>query len=328
MLIFFLFNTGKHIMNCRLFCLILCLSINIAHTIPITETQTASCFLPNSVEKEAQAAFQYFLDEVELDPLLTHEEQDKKVEEFTLFAESLSPEVASLLTTLLLNETRLRILDMLQNAALSDSEIRACLANNEKAIMGVQKMNVEIAREMLFFVAELKIHRYYIHEFGMALGCPEKQLLRHDLCKLHAGQFEGYARYFRGGRQQSDKPGYLEAWEYHQHEEHHRESYDKEGFNFDTFPEERLRNNMLEAVADLLAATKQRGGTTPIDWLIKSFTRKPPHHRLLPFLEEALIKAQALYLDSEEDPESLFKGLPCWNRDVEALFNDLKDSLL
>lgn len=315
-------------MKCTLIYLILCLSMNTLHATPGTETQTTSHLSAISVEKDAQAAFQYFLDEIELDPFLTHEEQDRKVEEFTLFAESLSPEVASLVTTLLLNETRLRIIDMLQNAALSDTEIQDCLADNEEAILGVQNMNVEIARDMLFFVAELKLHRYYIHEYGMALGCPEKQLLRHDLCKLHAEQFEGYARYFRGGRHESDKPGFLDAWEVHQHAEHHRESYDKEGFNFDTFPEERLRNNMLEAVTDILAATKQRGGTTPVDWIMKSFTRKPPNPRLLPYIEEALIKAHALYLDNLENPESnpLFKGLPCWNSDVEALFNDLRET--
>ncbi|MCE5317076.1 MAG: DUF5662 family protein [Parachlamydia sp.] len=295
-------------MKCVIIFVIFCLPINILQA---TE----------SVEKEAQAAFEYFLDEVELDPLLTHEEQNKKVDEFTLFAESLSPDAASLLTTLLLNETHLRIIDILQNASLSDSEIHHHLASNEKAILAVQQMNVETAREMLFFVAELKIHRALIREYGMALGCPEKQLLRHDLCKLHKGQFEGYVRYFRGGRKEKDKPGLLAAWERHQHEEHHLESYEKEGFNFDTFPVERLRNNMLEAVADILAATNQRGGTTPVDWLIKSITRKPPHHRLLPFIEEALKKAHALYLASEEDPNSLFKGLPCWNSEVEALFN-------
>lgn len=305
-----------------LFYLSFCLSVNILHA--QSETQTAHV-LARSVEKEAQAAFQYFLDEVERDPLLTHEEQDKKVEEYTQIAESLHPKVASLLTTLLLHETRLRILDMLQNAALSDSEIQERLANNEKAIRGVKKMNVETARQMLFFVAELKLHRHYIHEYGMALGCPEKQLLRHDLCKLHAGQFEGYARYFRGGRKGGDKQGFLAAWELHQHAEHHRESYEKEGFDFDNFSEERLRNNMLEAVTDLLAATKQRGGTTPIDWILKSFTRKPPHPRLLPYLEEALKKAHALYLDNESNP--LFKGLPCWNRDVEGLFLHMKETL-
>lgn len=53
---------------------------------------------------------------------------------------------------------------------------------------------------MLFFVAELKIHRQYVYDFGIALGCPAKQLLRHDLCKLDIEQIEGYARYFRAGR--------------------------------------------------------------------------------------------------------------------------------
>ncbi len=290
-------------MKFKILYLILCLSFNILRATPTSE-------------KEAQAAFQCFLDEVEQDPLFTHEEQDKKVQEFTLFAESLSPEVASRLMTLLLEETRLRITEMLQHAALTESEIDEHLADNEKAILGVKEMSVEVAREMLFFVAELKIHRFYIHEFGMALGCPEKQLLLHDLCKLHAGQFEGYARYFRGGRHENDKPGFLSAWELHQHAEHHLESYEKEGFDYDAFSEERLRNNMLEVVTDILAATVQRGGTTPSDWILKSFTRKPPPHHLLPYLEEALIKAHALYSES----------LPCWNSDLEALFKNLKGS--
>lgn len=305
-------------MKNRFLHLFLCLSATLLHPTPVLGAQTAGYF---SSEKEAQAAFQYFLDEVELDPLLTHEEQDKRVEAYTLFIERLSPEAASLLTNLLLQETRLRIIEILQNAALSESEIQKHLAKNDQALLGMQKMNAEFAREMLFFVAELKIHRSYIRELGMALGAPEMQLLRHDLCKLHAGQFEGYVRYFRGGRKEADKPDYLAAWERHQHAEHHRESYDKAGFNFDTFSEERLQNNMLELVADMLASTIQRGGTTPLDWLLKSFTRKPPHPRLLPFLEVALKRAHALYLESEKNP--LFKGLPCWNSDVEALFTML-----
>ena len=172
---------------------------------------------------------------------------------------------------------------MLQNAGLDSSEIDGFLAGYEEAILRVQNMNVEIAREMLFFVAELKIHRQYVYDFGVALGCPEKQLLRHDLCKLDVEQFEGYARYFRGGRQDEDKLGYLAAWELHQYEEHHHQSYSKEGFNFDNFPEERLRDNMLETVADLLAANKQRGGGTLIDYLVNIFPKQNPHPRLLPF---------------------------------------------
>ena len=190
-------------------------------------------------------------------------------------------------------------------------------------------MNVEIAREMLFFVAELKIHRQYVYDFGVALGCPEKQLLRHDLCKLDVEQFEGYARYFRGGRQDEDKLGYLAAWGLHQHEEHHHQSYSKEGFSFDNFSEERLRNNMLETAADLLAANKQRGGGTLINYLVNIFPKQNPHPRLLPFLEDALRKAHAFHLDSEENPNSefkLFQGLPCWNHDVEAVFSKLKEA--
>lgn len=283
----------------------------------------------SSAESQAQAIFQYFLDEVELDATLTHEQQHDKIQEFKIFAESLSSETASYLTTLLINETRSRILEMLQDAELNSVEIDGFLAGYEEAILGVQNMDVEIAREMLFFVAELKIHRQYVYDFGVALGCPEKQLLRHDLCKLDVEQFEGYARYFRGGRQEEDKLGYLAAWGLHQYEEHHHQSYSKEGFNFDNCSEERLNSNMLEMAADLLAASKQRGGSTLINYLVNIFPKQNPHPRLLPFLEEALRKAHAFYLDSEESPDSeykLFQGLPCWNSDVEEVFSKLKEA--
>jgi len=313
-------------MKSQSFCLVLCLFMQYA--VPVTGDQNVTVqtdVLFSSVQSEAQAAFQYLLHEVQQDDSLTHEEQHDKVQEFKSFADSLSPEVASRLTNLLIQETRSRITDILQSAALNSLEIDAYLAEYEEAILGVQHMTVEIARQMLFFVAELKIHRQYVYDFGVALGCPEKQLLRHDLCKLCVDQFEGYARYFRGGRQDEDKLAYLAAWALHQHEEHHHESYSKEGFDFDSFPEERLRNNMLESVADLQAATKQRGGCTLIDWLVTVFPKKNPHPRLLPFLEEALKKAHAFYLNSEENPEfSLFQGLPCWNRDVEQVFGNLK----
>jgi hypothetical protein len=289
--------------------------------------QTETSF--SSEKSEAQAAFHYFLDEVELDATLTYEEQHDKIQEFKIFADHLSPKVASWLTSLLIEETRSRIIDMLQNAGLDNSEVDEHLADYEEAILRVQNLNVEIAREMLFFVAELKIHRQYVYDFGSALGCPEKQLLRHDLCKLDVEQFEGYARYFRGGRRDEDKLAYLAAWEIHQHEEHHHESYSKEGFDFDNFPEERLRNNMLESVADLLASSKQRGGGTLIDWLVNSYPKKHPHPRLLPFFAEALIKAHVLYLESEENLDSefkIFQGLPCWNSAVEETFNKLREA--
>lgn len=307
------------------FCLVLCLLMPTVHAAPIPRTEVSF----SSTESEAQSAFQYFLDEVELDVTLTYEEQHDKIQEFKIFADHLSPKVASWLTSLLIEETRSRIIDMLQNAGLDNSEVDEHLADYEEAILRVQNLNVEIAREMLFFVAELKIHRQYVYDFGTALGCPEKQLLRHDLCKLDVEQFEGYARYFRGGRRDEDKLAYLAAWEIHQHEEHHHESYSKEGFDFDNFPEERLRNNMLESVADLLASSKQRGGGTLIDWLVNSYPKKHPHPRLLPFFAKALIKAHAFYLESEENLDSefwIFQGLPCWNNDVEEAFSKLKEA--
>lgn len=309
---------------------ILCLLAHTTFALSVVENQNVGFQTKvsfSSVESEAQAAFQYFLDEVELDATLTHEEQHDKIQEFKIFADNLSPNVAYYLTRLLIEETRSRIIDMLQNAGLDSLEINEFLAGYEEAILGVQNMNVEIAREMLFFVAELKIHRQYVYDFGVALGCPEKQLLRHDLCKLHADQFEGYARYFRGGRRDEDKSRYLAAWELHQYEEHHHQSYSKPGFCFDNFSEERLQNNMSETVADLLAATKQRGGDTLIEYLVNVFPKQNPHQRLLPFLENALKKAHAFHLDSEENPSSeykLFQGLPSWNSDVEEVFSMLR----
>ncbi len=309
--------------------LLVCLFIHAISAAPIAESQNVNFqteILFSSVEGEAQAAFQYFLDEVELDASLTHEEQLEKIQEFKDFADQLSPEVASHLTSLLIKETRLRIIDMLQNADLDSSEMDAQLKSNEAAISRVKHMDVEFAREMLFFVAELKIHRQYVYDFGVALGCPAKQLLRHDLSKLDTGQFEGYVRYFRGGRQVADKLACLAAWELHQYEEHHYEAYSKKGFDFGRFSEERLRNNMLESVADVLAASKQRGGITLIDWLLNVFPKKQIHPYLLPFIEEGLKKAHAFYLESEENSEySLFRGLPCWNRDIEEIFSKLNE---
>lgn len=312
------------------FCFILCLLTFTVFAFPVAGEQNVSIqaeVISSSVETEAQAAFQYFLNEVELDDTLTHEEQHNKIQEFKIFANNLSPNVAHRLTGLLIEETRSRIIDMLQSAALDRLEIKEFLAGYDEAILRVQNINVEIAREMLFFVAELKIHRQYVYDFGVALGCPEKQLLRHDLCKLDVDQFEGYARYFRGGRQDADRSRYLAAWELHQCEEHHHQSYSKEGFSFDNFSEERLQNNMLETVADLLAATKQRGGGTLIYYLVNIFPKQKPHPRLLPFLENALKKAHAFYLESATNPNSefkLFEGIPCWNYDVEEVFNKLK----
>ena len=85
---------------------------------------------------------------------------------------------------------------------------------------------------------------------------------------------------------------------------------------------------MLETVADWLAAAKQRGGGSLIDFLVNGFAKKKTHPGLLPYLEEALIKAHALYLKSEENPnlDSIFKGFPCWNSDVEKVFHNLKNS--
>lgn len=312
------------------FYLIICLCLHSLYVIPANANQNSSlenAVSCSSVESEAQAALQYFLTEVELDATLSREEQQDKIQEFTMFADHLSSPVASQLTEFLIEETRSRIVDMLHNASLDSLEIDAYLNGYEQAVLNVQGLNVEIAREMLFFVAELKIHRQYVYDFGVALGCPEKQLLRHDLCKLHADQFEGYARYFRGGRQAEDQPRYLAAWELHQHEEHHYQSYSKEGFSFDDFSEERLRNNMLETVADLLAANKQRGDETLINYLVNIFPKQNPHPCLLPFLEDALKKAHALHLQSEENLNSeyhFFQGLPCWNQEVEEVFKTLK----
>lgn len=271
-----------------------------------------------AAEQVAQSAYRYFINEVELDPTLTHEKQYEKIQEFKNFAASLTPDAASRLTRLLLDETRLRILDICLNAELNLDETDLILAEYEKAIHNTQNMNVEMAWQMLFFVAELKIHRQYVYDFGVALGCPKKQLLRHDLCKLSSCQFEGYARYFRGGKREEDRKAYLASWEIHQLEDHHLESYSRKGIEH--YSDEQLRNNMLEAASDLLASTKQRGGGTLINYLVNAFPKKNPHPRLIPFLKEALKKAHAYHLAKND---SLFDNLPCWNSDVEDTFSKL-----
>lgn len=324
-----LFSNYRFFMKKSFLCLIH-LSVNALYLLPVIANPNAAFqkeVFFHSLENEAQAAFQYYCHEVEKDATLSHEEQHEKIQEFKNFAESLTPIVASRVTTLLLEETRVQIFDMLKSAGLDSIEMDAYLADYEKAILQVQYMNVEIARQMLFFVAELKIHRQYVYDFGVALECPEKQLRRHDLCKLSLGQFEGYARYFRGGRQDEDRAAFLAAWELHQLEEHHLESYSKKGFDFASLSEEHLQKNMLETVADWLAASKQRGGGTLINYLVNDFAKKKPHPGLLPYLEEALKKAHALYLNSEENPDSdsIFKGFPCYNSEVEKVFQNLKN---
>lgn len=307
--------------------LLICLIVNISFATSVAAAQNTNFSTESflcTVENEAQDAFQYFLYEVEHDAILTLEEQQDKVAEFQLFAASLSPKVASRVTSLLIQETRSRILEILQNAAIEQDEIETYLSDYEEIVQIERNKNVEFVRQMLFFVAELKIHRQYVHDFGVALGCSSKQLLHHDLCKLSLEQFEGYARFFRGGRKEEDKAGYQASWARHQHEEHHLESYTKEGVNFDSFSDDRLRNNMRESVADWLAASKQRGHGTVIYYLVNIFPKKNFHLGLIPYLEEALITAHGLYLQSKENPNSIFNGFPCWNSDVEAAFNQLK----
>lgn len=316
-----LFSSRTWIMlTCSLFC-----SFSILPSICFSEPLTEITLATSIAEKEALIAFQYLLDELNLDATLSNEEQQAKVKDFEIFADKISPEVAPLLINLLLEETRTRILNMFQHAALDSLEINARLTDYENAIRKVQPMTVEIARQMLFFVAELEIHRQYVYEYGIALGCPPAQLLHHDLSKLSAEQFEGYARFFRGGKKEEDRLRYLAAWGFHQYEEHHHESYQKEGFSFVWFTDERLRNNMRESVADLLAAAKQRGGYSTIDWLVHVFPKHEPHYRLIPFLQEALIKAHTLYLEAEANPDSnsIFKGYPCWNEEIKEIFKGL-----
>lgn len=286
------------------------------------QQQKIASYATSIADQEALIAFHYLLTEVTRDAKLSNEEQEAMVKNFEAFASEISSDAAPLLVHLLLEETQTRVLNMLQNAALDDLEVNVRLTDYKNAILGVQNMNIEIARQMLFFVAELKIHRQYVYEYGIALGCPEAQLLRHDLSKLSVEQFEGYARYFRGGKKAIDRARCLSAWLFHQNEEHHHQSYQKEGFSFDEFSEKRLRNNMQETVADVLASAKQRGGGSTIDWLVNAFPKQKPHYRLIPFLQEAFIKAHTLYLEAEANPDSdsIFKGSPCWSKEVEDIF--------
>lgn len=280
-----------------------------------------------SVEQQARINFQWLLNEAAQDHLISKAEQQKKVEEFQIFASQVSPKVAPLLTQLLLQETHDRVSQILDSASLTWDERNAHLSSYEKGIRNVKEMNVEVARQMLFFVTELTIHRQHIYQFGIALGCPADQLLRHDLSKLSAEQFEGYARYFKGGRKEADKAGFQKAWGHHQYEEHHLARYKKEGFGPENLSDERLRNNMRETAADYLASTLERSdNSTLVDWLVTSFPKSKPHPRLLPFLAEALQDAHALYLTAEQtgDDTSIFKGLPCWSDEVAEIFQKLQ----
>lgn len=77
-------------MKFKLWFLIILLFSAVLNAIPPSPT--------SDTEMQAQAAMQHFLEEVERDPLLTHGEQRKKVQEFKVFADSLPPEVASFVT--------------------------------------------------------------------------------------------------------------------------------------------------------------------------------------------------------------------------------------
>lgn len=202
----------------------------IKDNVPVDSSNTLT--INEEAQTQAQILFQYFLDEVVLDAFITRERQDEKVQEFKILADNLTPEVASILTNLLLEETHVRIIQILQNARLDELEI----------------------------------------------------------------------------------------------EEHHLESYSKD--NIDSFSDEHLQNNMLEATADMLAATKQRGGGLLTDWLVNAFSKTNPHPRLIPFLENGLRKAHAFYLESvkNSDSDSIFKGLPCWNNETEEVFRRLASS--
>lgn len=89
-------------------------------------------------EDEAQAAFEYILNEVERDALLSHQEQQDKVQEFKNFADQLSPRAALKLKDLLLHETRCRIVDMLQQSGLDSLKIEKCLADYNKTVLKVK----------------------------------------------------------------------------------------------------------------------------------------------------------------------------------------------
>lgn len=305
--------------------LLLLLPLSISTFIEATPNLAITSF--SNINKEALAAYVYYLHEASHEHLLSKEEREIKLQEFEALAEGLSPATKPVLIDLLLTDTYYRVLDIFKNAGLNDTEINDRLANFENAIQNTTEMSVEIARQMLFFVTELVIHRHYVYEFGIALGCPKEQLLLHDLSKLTIEQFEGYARYIKGGKKESDKAGFLKAWEYHQLEEHHLERYEKEGYSPEEISGERLMHSMRETVADLLAATKERGDPNKslIDWLLTALPKKKLHTRLLPFLRDALIAAHALYEEAEKNPDSqsIFKGFPCWNEQVAAEFKQL-----
>ncbi|CRX39207.1 hypothetical protein [Estrella lausannensis] len=268
---------------------------------------------------EAQTVFEYLLFEIEQDAVLSTEERLEKIKEFKLRIGSLPKNEASWLTRLLLQETRSRITDILKHASLEEAEIETHLAEYEQTTQNVHFMTPELARQRLFFVADLKIHRQYVYEFGIALGCEERQLLRHDLCKLSAKHFEG-------GWEDEERLTYLAARGEHQNEEAYHDSFGLNCDDFDSFSEESLRTTALESVADWLAVTKQRGGSTISCSLISNFTKNNPHPRLIPFLKEALIKAHVHYLDSKQNPDTanIFANLPCWSKEVEEFFESLK----
>src|SRR5690348_7007813 len=109
----------KNIKNKLLFCFLF--------SFTIFASQTSNPTL--AVEEEAHKALQYLLDEVELDPMLSKEDQLEKIHEFQKYSAALSPEVSSHLTDLLLEKMHARVLCLFQQAGLVGEEVNARLAD-------------------------------------------------------------------------------------------------------------------------------------------------------------------------------------------------------
>ena len=68
---------------------------------------------------------------------------------------------------------------------------------------------------------------------------------------------------------------------------------------------------MLEATADWLAATKQRGGGPLTDRLVNVLPKSKPHPRLIPFLRNGLKAAHELYLEIPLIPIRIVSSKTC-----------------
>ena len=139
----------------------------------------------------------------------------------------------------------------------------------------------------------LKLHVRSVIEFGLKMGIPEAQILRHDESKLLLCEFLPYARNFHGT---GDPDGYAAAWLHHIHHNPHH-------WNHWIFADGHTPKNSnvvngivpmppvyaREMIADWHGAEMTYGGTWDIsNWLHKNMPRIRVHPDTAEYLTQEL----------------------------------------